>query len=229
VYIGADHLLIFEELRPNRHTGLFEKNNKTLRLHGSLIYLPNLPVDSTLYCKDMSWISKVIRNNRANFYFILIGLTALLIGALVYYIDRPPDQTYFVNRYSEDLSMHDRIPSLFGIVGESLPDFIHVFSFILLTAGVSSCGRKGYRVICLSWLLIDSAFELGQKYLKQAVENLPDWFDGTPILEAIKSYFILGTFDYIDLLSIVLGTIAAYTILIEITKKRDDKYPAKPA
>jgi hypothetical protein len=177
----------------------------------------------------MSWVLKTIKNNKTNCYFILIGSTALLIGSLVYYIDRPPDQTYFVNRYSEDLSIHDRIPTLFGIVGESLPDFMHVFSFILLTAGFSSCGKKGYRVICLSWLLIDSAFELGQKYLKQPIENLPDWFDGIPILEAVKSYFILGTFDYIDLLSIVLGTVTAYIVLIEITKKRDNKYPAKPA
>ena len=167
----------------------------------------------------MSWIPKIFRNNKANIYFILIGSFALLIGALVYYVDRPPDQTYFVNRYSEDLSMHDRIPNLFGIVGQSLPDFIHVFSFILLTAGISSCGKRGYRVICLSWLLIDSAFELGQKYLKQPLENLPDWFDGIPILEVIKSYFILGTFDYIDLLSIVLGTLAAYIILIRTTEK----------
>jgi hypothetical protein len=181
-------------------------------------------VDSSLFCKHMSWISKIIRNNKANFYFILIGSIALLISVLVYYIDRPPGQTYFVNKYSEDLSMHDRIPSLFGVVGESFPDFIHVFSFILLTAGVSSCGKKGYRVICLSWLLIDSAFELGQKYLKQPIKDLPDWFDGIPILEAIKPYFILGTFDYIDLLSIVLGTIAAYVVLIRITEKKDSKY-----
>jgi len=143
-----------------------------------------------------------------------------MIGALVYFIDRPPDQTYFVNRYSEDLSMHDRIPNLFGIVGHSLPDFLHVFSFILLTAGISSCGKRGYRLICLSWLLIDSVFELGQKYLKQPMKNLPDWFDGIPILEAVKSYFIRGTFDYIDLISIVLGTVAAYIVLIKITNKK---------
>ena len=171
----------------------------------------------------MSWILKLIRNNRANCYFILIGSIALLIGALVYYIDRPPDHTYFVNRFSEDLSMHERIPNLFGTVGESLPAFMHVFSFILLTAGVSSSGKKGYRVICLSWLLIDSAFELGQKYLKEPIKNLPDWFDGIPILEAIKSYFVLGTFDYMDLLSIVLGTVAAYIVLIKIAEKRDMK------
>ena len=172
---------------------------------------------------------KIITNNKANFYFILIGSFALLIGALVYYIDRPPDQTYFVNRYSEDLSMHDRIPNLFGVVGHSLPDFLHVFSFILLTAGISSCGKRGYRLICVSWLLIDSAFEFGQKYLKQPIKNLPNWFDGIPILEAVKPYFIRGTFDYIDLISIVLGTIAAYIVLIKITEIRDNEYSPKTA
>jgi hypothetical protein len=125
--------------------------------------------------------------------------------------------------------MHDRIPNLFGIVGESLPDFIHVFSFILLTAGISSCGKRGYRVICLSWLLIDSAFELGQNYLKQPIKNLPDWFDRIPILEAIKSYFIQGTFDYTDLLSIVLGTVAAYMIMIKIAANRGHENSPKTA
>ena len=178
--------------------------------------------------KNMSWILKIIKNYKTNCFLILIGSIALCIGALVYYIDRPPDQTYFVNRYSEDLSMHDSVPNLFGIVGGSLPDFIHVFSLILITAGISSCGKKGYRVICLSWLLIDSAFELGQKYFKQPVKSLPDWFDGIPILEAVKSYFILGTFDYIDLLSIILGTVAAYIILIKTIGRRDSKYSHKP-
>jgi hypothetical protein len=125
--------------------------------------------------------------------------------------------------------MHDRIPNLFGNVGHSLPDFIHVFSFILLTAGISSYGKRGYRLICLSWLLIDSAFELGQKYLKQPMKNLPDRFDGIPILEAVKSYFIHGTFDYIDLISIALGTIAAYIVLIIITEKIDNEYSPKTA
>jgi hypothetical protein len=95
---------------------------------------------------------------------------------------------------------------------------MHVFSFILLTAGVSSCRKKGYRIICLSWLLIDSAFEFGQKYLKHSIKNLPDWFDGIPILEAVKSYFIFGVFDYFDLISIVLGTVAAYIVLIKISE-----------
>jgi hypothetical protein len=189
----------------------------------------NQKVNSILYCKNMSWILKTFRKYRANFYFILIGSIALLIGALVYYVDRPPNQTYFVIGNSEDLSMHDSIPNLFGIVGESLPDFIHVFSFILLTAGVSSCGKKGYRIICLTWLFIDSAFELGQEFLKEPIKSLPDWFDGIPILEAIKSYFTLGTFDHIDLLSIILGTVAAYVILMETTEKRDDKYSPEPA
>jgi hypothetical protein len=103
-----------------------------------------------------------------------------------------------------------------------------VFSFILLTAGMLSCGKMGFRVICLSWLLIDSAFELGQKYLKQPIKNLPDWFDGIPLLEAIKSYFIHGTFDIIDLLSIVLGAVAAYIVLIKIFEKKGLAFQSQP-
>jgi hypothetical protein len=39
-----------------------------------------------------------------------------------------------------------------------------VFAFILITAGLLGYRKKGYFIICLSWLLVDCAFELGQKF-----------------------------------------------------------------
>ena len=152
---------------------------------------------------------------------ILIGTVFLLIGGLVYLTDRPPELTYFVYRYIRLLSLHDILPEIFGYFGNSLPDFIHVFSFILITGGITSCGKKGYLLISLSWLLIDCTFELGQKYSSLALKIIPDWFTGIPLLEAIEGYFRKGTFDYYDIIAVFLGAIAAYIVLLKTGKEKN--------
>ena len=62
---------------------------------------------------------------------ILIGVVGLLIGTLVYLVDSPPDQTYFVYNTPFNISLFKVLPNLFGHIGNSLPSFIHIFSFIL--------------------------------------------------------------------------------------------------
>ena len=59
---------------------------------------------------------------------VLIGLTILLLGSLVYVVDRPPGQTYFVDSSPISISLYDILPNLFGLVGNIMPAFIHVFS-----------------------------------------------------------------------------------------------------
>jgi hypothetical protein len=95
---------------------------------------------------------------------ILIGLIALLIGSVVYLIDRSPGQTYFLFTAPFSISLYHSTPNLFGIIGDSLPAFLHVFSFILLTAGLIFCSKKDYLIICLFWFLVDAAFEVGQRF-----------------------------------------------------------------
>jgi len=151
---------------------------------------------------------------------ILIGLVFLLIGGLVYLIDRPPDATYLVYRYGQILSLHKIVPNIFGSFGNSLPDFIHVFSFILITAGIVSCRKRGYLIISISWLIIDCAFELGQRYHSLPLKMIPDWFSGIPILEAIKGYFIKGDFDIHDIVALLLGASMAYLVLLTTMSRR---------
>lgn len=151
---------------------------------------------------------------------ILLGILIFLIGALVYLIDRPPEHTYFFNHYKFIETLHNSIPAFFGPLGNYLPDFIHPLSFILITAGIVSCGKTGYRVICLSWFIIDCIFEFGQKYSTQFLKAIPDWFAGIPFLEAFEVYFKKGTFDPYDLVAIFAGTITAYFVLILTQKKR---------
>jgi len=163
---------------------------------------------------------RAIKSNTINKLQILIGLAGLLIGSLVYLIDRPPDQTYFVYISRINISLHNTIPNLFGILGNTLPDFLHVFSFILITAGLFSCKRRGYLIICLSWFFVDSAFELCQKYNSLPLSIIPDWFEGIPFLENTRNYFQRGTFDMADLVAIAVGTTVAYFVIMLTTSKR---------
>ena len=160
--------------------------------------------------------------NRLN---IFIGLSGLLCGTLVYLADRPPEQAYFIYSSVIDISLYTTLPQLFGVIGNNLPSFFHVFSFILLTAGFCSCRKRGYIIICVSWLLVDCFFELGQKYNNLAVTFIPQWFEGAPYLENTWNYFCLGTFDVLDVVAIILGSMTAYFILILTSEggKRNEK------
>jgi len=149
---------------------------------------------------------------------ILIGVTVLLVGTLVYLVDRPPDQTYFVYSSPFNISLFKTLPNLFSHIGNSLPSCIHVFSFILITAGLKSCRKKGCLIICLGWFLIDCAFELGQKFNSLFPKIIPEWFAGIPFLENTENYFLYGTFDFIDLTAITIGTVIAYFVLLSTNK-----------
>jgi hypothetical protein len=158
----------------------------------------------------------------ANRLQILVGIAALLFGTLVYLIDRPPEQTYFVYLSPINLSLYKKLPNFFGTIGNSLPTFIHVFAFILITAGLTSCKKGGYIAICLGWFLVDIAFEVGQKFSSRSAEIIPDWFEGIPFLENTKNYFTHGTFDFYDIISIALGALAAYIVLLKTMGRTDE-------
>jgi len=158
---------------------------------------------------------------RINKTQILIGVIGLLFGSLIYLIDRPPDQTYFVYSSPINISLFNIIPTLFASIGNSLPAFIHVFSFILITAGLIFCQKRGYLIICLSWFLIDSAFELGQKFNTWSSSIIPNWFTGIPFLENTENYFLQGTFDLLDMAAIALGTVIAYFAILTTSKRRE--------
>jgi hypothetical protein len=158
--------------------------------------------------------------NEINIRQVLIGLTVLLLGTLVYLIDRSPDQTYFVHKSFVNISLHNTLPNLFGFIGNSLPSFIHAFSFILITAGLLHCQKRGCLIICACWFLTDVIFELGQKFKALSSTMVPDWFSGILFLENSKNYFLSGTFDFNDFTAIVFGTILAYFVLSITIKRR---------
>jgi len=152
---------------------------------------------------------------------ILIGLSVLLLGTLVYVVDRPPDQTYFVYKSFVNISLHNTLPNLFGFIGNSLPSFIHAFSFILITAGLLHCQKRGCLIICACWFLADVVFELGQKFKVLSSTMFPDWFSGILFLENSKNYFLFGTFDFNDLTAIIFGALSAYFVLSITMQRRE--------
>ncbi len=85
---------------------------------------------------------------------ILIGAAGLLIGTLVYLVDPPLDQTYFIYNRSIPISLYNTPPNIFGPIGNSLPGLIHAFSLILITAGLINCQKRGY-IICTGWFIVD--------------------------------------------------------------------------
>jgi len=159
--------------------------------------------------------------NSINRIQILTGATVLFIGILVYLVDRPPDQTYFVDKSPVNISLYHTLPALFNIIGNSLPSFAHVFSFILITAGLIASKKRHLIIICLFWFLIDSVFELGQKFSTMFIKFIPDWFFSIPFFENTGNYFVRGTFSFGDMAAITIGTVAAYFVLIKTTKRRE--------
>ena len=151
---------------------------------------------------------------------ILAGATALFIGILVYLVDRPPDQTLFIDKSPVNISLYHILPNLFGIIGNSLPSFAHVFSFILITAGLIASKKRHFIIICSFWFLINSIFELGQKFSTVFIEYIPHWFASIPIFKNTGDYFVRGTFSFGDMAAITIGTISAYFVLIKTSERR---------
>ena len=137
-------------------------------------------------------------SGNVNWYQIMIGTAGLLFGTLVYLVDQSPHQIYFVYKSSTDISFYNILPNLFSPIGNNLPTFIYVFSFILIMAVLISCQKRCYLIIFMSWFHVDCAFELGQKFKSFAVRIIPDCFAGISILENTENYFIQGFFDYLN-------------------------------
>ena len=152
---------------------------------------------------------------------ILIGLSVLSLGVLLYLIDRPSNQTYFIHKYCPNLSLYNIVPNLFGIFGNSLPTLIHVFSFILITAGLINCHKKGCLFICTCWFLTDIFLEIGQKFKTVSISISPDWFLNFPFLENSRAYFVSGVFDFNDLTAITIGAVSAFFVVLISIKRRE--------
>ena len=143
---------------------------------------------------------------------LVIAIGTLCIGVLVYVFDRTAQSIYFL---PEALSLNQQTGRVFGGIGDSLPTFVHVYAFILLTVVVDIPAGIKLMPVCLGWFTLESLFEDAQfnPIAHWLASHTPNWFSGIPVLENTADYFLLGTFDVFDLLSIAAGTLAAYLTL----------------
>ena len=156
-----------------------------------------------------------------------LGLAAMLLtlGVLVYLLDRPANQIYFVPDW---WTITTGAGQVFGSIGAYLPTFVHVLVFILISSALLAPWRFRIATICLLWFCIDSLFELAQHdaIAIRIVDIVPSWFQGVIFLENTSNYFLAGTFDLLDLLSIALGSVAAY-LMVRCIQLKERDYDAK--
>jgi hypothetical protein len=153
---------------------------------------------------------------------LFIGINILFLGVSFYYFFRGAEHTYFLkflgtNQYYKEIGS-----GLFFRIGNTLPTFIHVFAFSLMTASLVTRQKRGYAAVCLFWFAVNVMFELGQKFDSWVVQFIPDRFSDILILESIKKYFLIGRFDYLDLLSIAIGALAAFILLTKTNKREQN-------
>jgi hypothetical protein len=149
---------------------------------------------------------------------LTLGIGALSVGVMIYAFDRQPEFVYFLPGW---LSLNASTGGLFGSFGDYLPTFLLVYAFILLTVVVAVPSITKLLPVCLAWFTFDALFEFAQidTIAQWVAVHTPAWFDGILFLENTLNYFLLGTFDTIDLLSITAGTVAAYITVSVLTRR----------
>ncbi|HEY5622817.1 MAG TPA: hypothetical protein VIV14_03575 [Gammaproteobacteria bacterium] len=150
------------------------------------------------------------KRSRASRAELALGALVLALGTLVYALDRPPDSAPLLSA----INLHRFFDDVFGSIGEFLPAFAHVFAFSLFTATWLGGGKRTTLLACVTWFGIDTAFEVGQhpQIAEPLVRMIPGWFEYLPILAQTDTYFLSGTFDDRDLISIAAGAATAYFV-----------------
>lgn len=146
----------------------------------------------------------------ASLALFLAGCAVLISGVLFYILARPQGIAYVSERLKLGLfpPSHNVAASVWG----SFPEFAHPLAFSLIGMGLISLSLQSRVFVCSNILLLNLLFEIGQKYKYVTVTFVPNWLDGVPVLENVRSYFLKGTFDPQDVLAACLGSFAAFII-----------------
>ena len=152
---------------------------------------------------------------------LVTGLGFLIIGALLYILCRPADSTHLGRLLAGiPVCLPFKI-HLYKPMAGVLPDYIHPLSFALLTlALLPKAGRVVRTAVCLFWLTIDLMFEIGQRFLFLTKAFLSSVLPEGSLLNLLTGYFDSGTFDHLDILAIILGSITAFFISEFYTERR---------
>jgi len=126
-----------------------------------------------------------------------IAFVSLLGGVGYYYFFRAPVAAFGWF----GLEGMQRFASDSAVLG-ALPEFVHVFSFSLLTFLILD--RNYPRLSVLFWVSINLICEAAQLLPKESVEDLP---------LIVQRYVVNGTFSLADVAAILWGGILAYILM----------------
>ena len=160
-----------------------------------------------------------MQRSREDRGLVLLAILSLGIGVAVYLLDRG-GSAYFV---PAEIASALPVRTAFGFLSGSLPAFVHILAFALLTAVLlgPACFAPGR--ICAAWWSLDTAFELGQAGAISGnfLDRIPAALQDVWPIGHIAGYFRYGTFDALDLLAITLGAAAAYFVISATGLKGD--------
>ncbi|WP_295435155.1 hypothetical protein [uncultured Thiodictyon sp.] len=157
-------------------------------------------------------------------FLLLFGIIALVLGAAVYLLIRDPDSLYIVRKVSPvrgNLFFSEDLQKPLSILIGSLPTAIHTFAFSLFTSVAMGLRKPNVVISCVFWAIINIAFEFSQS-LKTCPAFLIDNEDQASF-GIFCSYAVWGTFDWLDVGSIIIGVLFAYLLLIRLTPYPGDK------
>jgi hypothetical protein len=156
----------------------------------------------------------------------LLALGLLLLGTLVYLLDRPAGSAWLVPPQWQQAAPK----GWFGPVGPWLPSFVHAFAFSVLTA--LSLPRRPMALggACVLWATIDSLAEVGQHpaFSGALAEALPRWLGNGPVVTRVGRYFDHGVFDVGDLVAGLAGAALAYLALRRALLRPAEPVSAQP-
>jgi len=139
---------------------------------------------------------------------VVLASISLALGLVVYLVAREAGSTRFL-----PTALHIGLTDITPVQGffGNLPSFFHVYAFILYSAAVVEPNRKNILLICITWLCIETILEILQS---------------PSVLRNGMMRDVLGTgyYDPLDILSLTLGTIAAYISVQLITKRSQSTY-----
>lgn len=149
----------------------------------------------------------------------LLGLSALVLGSIVYVVDRPAGNLGLI---PETLNLYGRTPLLFGSLGQQLPAFTHVFAFSLLIAALTEGSHRAVLATCLACFVVESALEVGQHtVIARAVGGVLADRDTGWLGRSLLEFLQRGHFDSLDMVAICLGSILAYTTIRTLSSRRE--------
>ena len=150
---------------------------------------------------------------------LTIGGVFLLIGVLYYMLYRPPEQVLFIDAFQLPSLFDPENREIFGVLHNSLPSFIHGFSFtLLMCALLPSQKKRSYFLVGIFWVVVNVAFELLQLTPAGLVSTGSGNWNRFPAV--IRDYIGYGVFDYLDVTLILLGCMAAFGIAV-LTMRRE--------